>query len=154
MAQEEEPSLLLAQIDYIALSVPDGGGRNPTGGVLTGGVEERHGGLVGWGKSVGGMDVVSSGARVPTGASVKKAPAEKEQGFIGKSDGKERPVHIVEEKVYATLGGEGNKDPRRWVLDTKPSNHMMGSWVAFSNIDTGATDTVQFGDRSVVRIEG
>jgi hypothetical protein len=26
--------------------------------------------------------------------------------------------------------------------------------VAFSNIDTGATDTVQFGDRLVVRIEG
>jgi hypothetical protein len=48
----------------------------------------------------------------------------------------------VEEKVCAALGGEGDKDPHRWVLDTGASNHMMGSQAAFASIDAGTTGTV------------
>jgi hypothetical protein len=48
------------------------------------------------------------------------------QSTIGKSDGKLKEVHIVEEKVYVTLGEEEDREPCRWVLDTGASNHMSG----------------------------
>jgi hypothetical protein len=134
MAQEEESSLLLAQIDHIVPLVSDESNWNPTGGDLTGGAEERHGGPAGWDKGAGGMDVVSSDAQVPAGAPIKEAPAKEEQGVIGKPGNEEELVHIVEEKVYATLGGASDKDPHQWVLDTGASNHMMGSRTTFASI--------------------
>jgi hypothetical protein len=45
-------------------------------------------------------------------------------------------------RVYATLSDVGDKDPRRWVLDTGASNHMTGSQAAFASIFTGMTKTV------------
>jgi hypothetical protein len=83
--------------------------------------------------------------RAPAGASFK--------GSIAGASGGER-IHIVEEKVFAALSDESGKDPRRWVLDTRASNHMTGSQEAFASIDAGTTGTVRFGDGSVVRIEG
>jgi hypothetical protein len=48
------------------------------------------------------------------------------QSTIGKSDGKLKEVHIVEEKVYVTLREEEDREPCHWVLDTGASNHMSG----------------------------
>jgi hypothetical protein len=79
---------------------------------------------------------------------------EKKRHTIGTTDDKERKVHIVEEKVFAVLSNEGDKDHRRWVLDTGASNHMTGSQTTFTNINVGMMGTVRFGDGSVVRIEG
>jgi glutamate dehydrogenase/leucine dehydrogenase len=58
----------------------------------------------------------------------------------------------VEEKVYAALGDEGEKDSCHWVLDTGASNHMSGCWATFSSIDGGTVGTVRFVDGSVVKI--
>jgi hypothetical protein len=57
-------------------------------------------------------------------------------------------MHIIEQKVYAALSDEGNKDPRRWVLDTRASNHMTGSRATFASIDSKTAGTVRFGDES------
>jgi len=56
--------------------------------------------------------------------------------------------------VFAVFDEAGDRDPRRWVLDTGASNHMSGARSAFSNIDSGVTGSVRFGDGSVARIEG
>jgi hypothetical protein len=37
-----------------------------------------------------------------------------------------RPVHLVE-KVCAQFKNEVKKDAKRWVLDSRASNHMVGS---------------------------
>jgi hypothetical protein len=66
----------------------------------------------------------------------------------------ERSVHIIEEKVFVALSDEGGKDAHRWVLDTGASNHMMGSWVAFTSINAGTTGMMRFSDGSIVCIEG
>jgi transposase InsO family protein len=63
-------------------------------------------------------------------------------------------LHLLENKVLAAFDDSGDRDPRRWVLDTGASNHMTGSRAAFSRIDAGVTGTVRFGDSSVARIEG
>jgi hypothetical protein len=63
-------------------------------------------------------------------------------------------VHITEEKVFAMLGDEAEKDFCRWVLDTGASNHMLGCEVVFSSIDDGMIGTVKFIDEFVVKIEG
>ncbi|WVZ94478.1 hypothetical protein U9M48_040365 [Paspalum notatum var. saurae] len=63
-------------------------------------------------------------------------------------------VHLVEEKVFAALDDTPEKDLRRWIFDTGASNHMTGLRTAFSDLYTGIAGTVQFGDGSVVRIEG
>lgn len=67
------------------------------------------------------------------------------------SDGE---LHFLEDKVFAAFDDSGDRDPRRWVLDTGASNHMTGSRAAFSSIDGGVTGSVRFGDGSVARIEG
>ncbi|RLM58833.1 hypothetical protein C2845_PM18G06050 [Panicum miliaceum] len=53
-------------------------------------------------------------------------------------------VNLVEEKVFATLDGEEDKDPRRWVLDSGAINHMTGSQAAFSDIRIEGCGTVLF----------
>jgi transposase InsO family protein len=65
-------------------------------------------------------------------------------------------VHLVERKVLLHLN-EVEKEvvgPRRWVLDTGATNHMMGTCTVFAELNTSVTDTVKFGDGSVVDIEG
>ncbi|WVZ49092.1 LOW QUALITY PROTEIN: hypothetical protein U9M48_000473, partial [Paspalum notatum var. saurae] len=89
--------------------------------------------------------------RVGLGAPVGAPQAEVAASAVTSSPTVRDVVHLVEEKVFATLGDEADKDPRRWVLDTGASNHTTGSRAAFASIDAG---TVRFGDGSVVQIEG
>jgi len=63
-------------------------------------------------------------------------------------------LHLTEDKVFAVFDEAGDRDPRRWVLDMGALNHMFGARSAFSNIDSGVTGSVRFGDGSIARIEG
>jgi hypothetical protein len=74
--------------------------------------------------------------------------------IIKKPGGARRVVHIVEEKVFAALGDEAEKETCRSVLDTSASNHMMGCRATFSSIDGGTVGTVRYADGSVVKIDG
>jgi hypothetical protein len=135
-AQEEEPSLLFAEIESISGNSGEDGHRGDAGGLKG----EHAAGQV--------QDPVSMCA--PAGAPFKAAAAAGEKSSIVGVPGGGRKVHIVEEKVFTALSDEGGKDPRQWVLDTGASNHMTGSRAAFASIDVGTTGTVNFGDRSVV----
>jgi hypothetical protein len=63
-------------------------------------------------------------------------------------------VEIHEEKVFAHLDEEKERDAGTWVLNTEATNHMSGCWTAFMKINTVVLGTVHFGDDSVARIEG
>ncbi|CAO2173598.1 unnamed protein product [Urochloa humidicola] len=63
-------------------------------------------------------------------------------------------IHLVEERVYAQLDGEGGADAGLWYLDTGATNHMTGAHDVFTELDTSVQGTVRFEDGSVVRIEG
>jgi hypothetical protein len=65
-------------------------------------------------------------------------------------------VHLMESKVLFHLREEEKEaeGPCGWVLDTGATNHMTGSRHVFSELDSGVTGTVKFGDGSVVNIEG
>ncbi|XP_066341547.1 uncharacterized protein [Miscanthus floridulus] len=63
-------------------------------------------------------------------------------------------LHLVEQKVHATLDAAEDRDPKRWILDTGASNHMSGSRAAFADLDTGITGTVRFSDGAIAQIEG
>jgi hypothetical protein len=58
-------------------------------------------------------------------------------------------IELKEEKVYAHLDEENERNAGTWVLDTGATNHMSGCQAAFTKLNT-----VRFGDDSVVRIEG
>jgi hypothetical protein len=63
-------------------------------------------------------------------------------------------VEIHEEKVFAHLDEEKERDAGIWVLNTEATNHMSGCWAAFTKIDTAMLGTVCFSDDSVAQIEG
>lgn len=63
-------------------------------------------------------------------------------------------VQLQEKSVHAVLDGDSDRDPYRWIFDTGATNHMTGCWEVFSDLDTGVTGTVKFGDDSVAQIEG
>jgi hypothetical protein len=63
-------------------------------------------------------------------------------------------VEIQEEKVFAHLDEEKERDTGTWVLDTRVTDHMSGCRAAFTKINMMVLGTVRFGDDSVVRIEG
>jgi hypothetical protein len=63
-------------------------------------------------------------------------------------------VEIHEEKVFAHLDEEKERNAGTWVLDTGAMNHMSGYRAVFTKINTTVLDTVCFGDDSVARIEG
>jgi len=63
-----------------------------------------------------------------------------------------RGVHLVEGRVFAQFGSDGTRADD--ALDTGATNHMTGSRAVFSEIDENIVGTVQFGDGSVVNIEG
>jgi hypothetical protein len=63
-------------------------------------------------------------------------------------------VEIHEEKVFAHLDEEKERDAGTWVLDTRAINHMSGCRVAFTKIDTAVLGTVCFSDDSVAWIKG
>jgi hypothetical protein len=64
------------------------------------------------------------------------------------------PIHLEESKLFVQLGGTGEGERARWILDIGATNHMTAARYAFSNLDTGVRGTVRFGDGSVVDIEG
>jgi hypothetical protein len=63
-------------------------------------------------------------------------------------------VEIHEEKMFAHLDEEKERDAGTWVLDTGATNHMSGCRAAFMKIDTVVLGTVHFGDDSVAQIKG
>jgi hypothetical protein len=64
-------------------------------------------------------------------------------------------VHLDELKVLLHLSQEEEiVVSRRWVLDTGATNHMTGTCYVFTELDSGVTGTVKFGDGSVVGIQG
>jgi hypothetical protein len=63
-------------------------------------------------------------------------------------------VEIHEEKVFAHLNEEKERDIGTWVLDTGMTNRMSGCRAAFTKIDMTVLGTVCFSDDSVARIEG
>jgi hypothetical protein len=63
-------------------------------------------------------------------------------------------VHLVEEKVFTQFSDAEKTECRWWVLDTGATNHMMGCRSTFSELDWSIHDTVNFGDGSLVQIEG
>jgi hypothetical protein len=64
-------------------------------------------------------------------------------------------VELSEEHVFAQIGVSGEHcDHRRWILDTRVTNHMTGARKAFSELDSRIQGTVKFGDGSVIEIEG
>ncbi|XP_066365059.1 uncharacterized protein [Miscanthus floridulus] len=63
-------------------------------------------------------------------------------------------LHFTESKVFAAFNKSGDRDPKRWVLDTGMSNHMSRARAAFSSLDAYVTGFVRFGDGSTARIEG
>jgi len=65
-------------------------------------------------------------------------------------------VHLDKRKVLLYLNSEEEEavGPRRWVLNTGVTNHMMGSWNVLAELNTSVTGTIKFGDGSVVTIEG
>jgi len=63
-------------------------------------------------------------------------------------------VTLWEAKVFAHLGDKEDHDPKRWICDTRATNHMTGSQAAFADLDTAVRGSVRFGDGSVAEIEG
>jgi hypothetical protein len=61
---------------------------------------------------------------------------------------------MAEEEVLAVLRNAGEGDPKWWIFDTGASNHMTGIREIFTDLDTSIVGTVQFGDGSVLQIEG
>jgi hypothetical protein len=54
-------------------------------------------------------------------------------------------MHLVEERVFAQIGGEDDQvDASMWVVDLGATNHMIGAREAFSDLDTGV-----WGNRAV-----
>jgi hypothetical protein len=142
---------LLVEVDPIKPLV----GGESSGAHISGGGAKVVGGSSRW--IVGTRAHVPDpiGVRIPDGAPVGGAAVgTQEQDNVGRPSDEKEIMHLVEQKVYAVLNDEGDKDPRRWVLDIGASNHMMGSRVAFASIDTRTAGMVRFGDGSVVRIKG
>jgi hypothetical protein len=67
------------------------------------------------------------------------------------------PQHVFEieeQRVFAQLGPREDREYKRWGLDTGATNHMIGAWGAFSELDSDICGTVRFDDGSIIEIEG
>ena len=62
--------------------------------------------------------------------------------------------NLDEPRAQVHLGCVGSEQEQQWYLDSDASNHMMGSKVAFSELDENVTYTVKFCDGSRVAIRG
>jgi len=65
-----------------------------------------------------------------------------------------KAVYLDEPCAQVHLGCMGDEQEQQWYLNSDASNHMMGSKVAFSELDNDVTGTVKFGDGSRWRSEG
>lgn len=61
---------------------------------------------------------------------------------------------LNEERTQVRLGNEGELSEIPWYLDTGASNHMMGDYSVFAELDTGVVDSVRFGHNLVIDIKG
>jgi hypothetical protein len=57
-------------------------------------------------------------------------------------------------EVFVLLGDAGEQEPKLWIFDTGPSNHMTDIRELFAYLDTSVIGMVQYGDGSVVWIKG
>jgi hypothetical protein len=62
-------------------------------------------------------------------------------------------IELVEEEVYTVLRNVGEEDPKRWIFDTGPSNHMTDIKEVFVDLDNGVVSIARFDDGSVVQIK-
>jgi transposase InsO family protein len=79
---------------------------------------------------------------------------EAEQAAAGAEEVPGRDISLNEPRAQVHLGTEGGAAEKRWYLDSGASNHMTGVRTAFSELDTGITGSVKFGDGSRVEIRG
>ena len=78
---------------------------------------------------------------------------EKGEGMAVEGPGKAlKAVNLDEPRTQVHLEYVGSEQEQRWYLDSGASNHMMGSKVAFSELDNDVTGTVKFNDGSRVAI--
>lgn len=63
-------------------------------------------------------------------------------------------VLLNEYKVSLRLGSEKLPKDVTWFLDTCASNHMSRCLDIFTTLDTKITESVKFGDSSIVEIKG
>jgi hypothetical protein len=79
----------------------------------------------------------------------------KEALAVGETRGMETGVVIREERVFVQLGKlESGSDAKTWIINSGATDHMTGSRVAFSELDTRMRGTVKFGDDLTADIEG
>jgi hypothetical protein len=71
------------------------------------------------------------------------------QGSVTEVISSSAEVEIHEEKVFAHLDEEKERDAETWILETGVTNHMSGYRAVFTKIDTAVLGTVCFGDDSV-----
>jgi hypothetical protein len=136
-AQEEESSLPLTEVETSEGNLVVGGG---SGDVAGGGYSPGNSRTPARETIVelcpGFTDECpSKGAQIersgPTSGSPLKVEGGSEAAAVrptisSKPGSARRVLHIVEEKVFAALGDEAEKEICRWVLDTGNSNHMSG----------------------------
>ena len=78
---------------------------------------------------------------------------EKGEGMAVEGPGKAlKVVHLDEPRAQVHLGRVGGEQEQRWYLDSRASNHMMGSKASFSELDDDVIGTVKFSDGSRVAI--
>jgi hypothetical protein len=63
-------------------------------------------------------------------------------------------IELNEEKVYAHLDEEKERNASAWVLDTGATNHISECRAVFMKLDMAVLGTMCFGENSVVWIEG
>jgi hypothetical protein len=90
----------------------------------------------------------------PSGSNGVFAATAEAARVTGRSSHTMRPVHLVEEKVFAQFNDEVRKEGKRWVLDNRASNHMTGVREIFAKLNSNVHGTIKFGDGSMVEIEG
>jgi hypothetical protein len=79
----------------------------------------------------------------------------KEKSAVAAVDDARGLMMIHEEKVFVQLERpESSCDTKLWILDMGMMNHMMGSHAVFVILNTRVWGMVQFGDDSMVEIEG
>ncbi|XP_066347715.1 uncharacterized protein [Miscanthus floridulus] len=81
----------------------------------------------------------------------------KEKGEVMAVEGSGKALKVIyldEPRAQVHLEHVGSKQEQRWYLDSSASNHMMGSKVAFSELDDNMTGMVKFSDGSRVAIRG
>jgi hypothetical protein len=63
-------------------------------------------------------------------------------------------IELKEEKMYAHLDEQKERDAGTWVLDTRAANHMSKCRAAFTKLHTAVLGIVHLGDDTVAWIKG